>query len=79
MDSATDGCDLSWSMRIGEPQDPALAAATRALSSRKGQPSSGFASIELRVADSRWGRLAPAGYFASGFLGLLVVAVLWAL
>ncbi|HSC86314.1 MAG TPA: hypothetical protein VLC09_03555 [Polyangiaceae bacterium] len=79
MDISDHGCDLFGSMRLGDPLDPALEAATLALSGRKGRPASRFASIELRMAESRWDRWAPAGYLASGVLGVVVVAILWAL
>ncbi len=64
-------------MRLGDPLDPALEAATLALSAQNRRPASRFASIELRSVDSRLSRWAPAGYLASGLLGLVVVAVLW--
>lgn len=64
-------------MRIGDPLDPALEAATLALSGRNRRPASRFASIELRSVDSQLSRWAPAGYVVSAVLGLLVVGVLW--
>ena len=79
VDRQPDGCDGQQSMRLGDPLDPALDAATRALSSRSRRPVSRFASIELRAVDSRLSRFAPAGYLASGALALVVVAVLWML
>lgn len=66
-------------MRLGDPLDPALESATLALSGRTRRPATRFASIELRTVESRFNRLVPAGYLASGLLGLLVVGILWML
>ena len=65
-------------MRLGDPVDPALEAASLTLSGRVNQHSSRFASIELRGAKvARFSGLAPLGYAASVIAGLIVVGVLW--
>lgn len=66
-------------MRLTDAPDPALEAASLALSGRRGGPSSRFASIELRGETRPLSHLAPLGYGVSVILGLLAVGVLWAL
>lgn len=68
-------------MRLGDPLDPALEAATLALTGRTRRPQSRFASIELRSEKPRpsMNRWAPAFYLASGVFGVLVVGILWML
>lgn len=68
------------SMRIGDPLDPALEAASLTLSGRANQSSSRFASIELRGTEvRRLSGLAPLGYAVSVIAALTVVGALWAL
>jgi hypothetical protein len=64
-------------MRLGDPMDPAIEAASLALAKRPIGPSSRFASIELRGEARPLSQLAPLGYGAAVVLGLLAVAVLW--
>lgn len=64
-------------MRLTDAPDPALEAASLALSGRRGGPSSRFASIELRGETRQLSHLAPLGYVVSVFLGLVAVGVLW--
>jgi hypothetical protein len=66
-------------MRLTDAPDPALEAASLALSGRRGGPSSRFASIELRGEARPLSHLAPLGYAISVFFGLVAVAVLWVL
>jgi hypothetical protein len=66
-------------MRLDDPMDPALAAASLALAKRPMDPSSRFASIELRGETRQLSHLAPLGYVASAFLGVVAVIVLWVL
>lgn len=66
-------------MRLGEPFDPALQAASQALSGRAKQTSSRFASIELRTQESRLTQLAPVGYAATVIAALTTVAFFWTL
>lgn len=64
-------------MRLTDAPDPALEAASLALSGRRGGPSSRFASIELRGEARHLSHLAPLGYAVSVLLGLVAVGVLW--
>lgn len=66
-------------MRIGDSLDPALQAASQALTGRGKQSSSRFASIELRTQGSRLTQLAPVGYAATVIAALTTVAFLWTL
>jgi hypothetical protein len=63
-------------MRLGEPLDPALQAATVALSRQAQHHASRFASIELR-SQSNNRHLAPLGYLFAGLSGFAVVVTLW--
>jgi hypothetical protein len=70
-------------MRLTDATDPAIEAASLALSGRRHGPQSRFASIELRT-ESRSGsriaqlaHLAPFGYAVSVLLGLVAVSVAW--
>ncbi len=63
-------------MRLGEQFDPALEAATVALSRRAQHHASRFASIELRGVSSQR-HLAPLGYFAAAATSLTIVFTLW--
>lgn len=67
-------------MRLGDPMDPAIEAACRALGGRPPSVPSGFASIELR-GERRDHRplLAPLGYAATVVLALAVISTVWAL
>lgn len=64
-------------MQLGQPTDPALEAASLALTGREAPGSSRFASIELRQSGRDLSQLAPLGYAASALAGAIVVAVLW--
>lgn len=64
-------------MRLGDPMDPALEAASLALAKRPLGPSSRFASIELRGEVRHLSHLAPLGYAAAVLLGIVSVTVLW--
>lgn len=66
-------------MRLGDPLDPAIEAASLALSGNRGGTSQGFASIDLRGAKNQQGQYAPLGYAASALLGVIAVAILWLL
>ena len=66
-------------MRLIDSMDPALDAATLALSRRAQRHASRFASIELRGAESKTGHLAPLGYALSVVSALTLVAALWML
>ncbi len=66
-------------MRLGDPLDPALQAASLALNGRARQASSRFASIELRTTSARFSQLAPLGYTAAVLLGVATVVTLWTL
>lgn len=63
-------------MRVREPLDQALEAATLALGGVR-RIEGRFASIELRSGAPSPERLAPLGYLCSGLLGISVVLVLW--
>jgi hypothetical protein len=65
-------------MRLGESTDPALQAATVALSRQAQHHASRFASIELR-SQSTNRHLAPLGYLFAGLSGLALVTTLWCL
>lgn len=54
-------------MRLGSEMDPALQAATQALSRRAQYQASRFASIELRSAELRSIGHRSAGYGSGGF------------
>lgn len=64
-------------MRFALSDDPALEAATLALSGRAKRHASQFASIELRAQRSPLSRIAPLGYLLSGLLAISLVLVLW--
>ena len=68
-------------MRLGSEMDPALQAATQALSRRAQFQASRFASIELRASKGSMGltgrRLAPLGYAMATTLGLALVLAAW--
>jgi len=68
-------------MRLGSEMDPALQAATQALSRRAQYQASRFASIELRAAKGnalRTGRrLVPLGYAMATTFGLALVLAAW--
>jgi len=68
-------------MRLGSEVDPALEAATQAISRRAQHHASRFASIELRTSKANAGsggsRLAPLGYAMATTLGLGVVLAAW--
>jgi len=68
-------------MRLGSEPDPALQAATQAISRRAQHHASRFASIELRMAQggkrSRGQVLAPLGYAMATTLGLALVLAAW--
>jgi hypothetical protein len=67
-------------MRLGSEMDPALQAATLALSRRAQHQASRFASIELRSSkakQARTGRLAPLGYAMATTFGLALVLAAW--
>ncbi len=64
-------------MRVREPVDQALEAATLALGGGVRRIEGRFASIELRSGSATPERLAPLGYLCSGLLGVSVVLVLW--
>lgn len=64
-------------MRFALSDDPALEAATLALSGRAKRHASQFASIELRAQRSPFSRIAPLGYLLSGVLAISLVLVLW--
>lgn len=57
--------------------DPALEAASLALSGRHSGPSNRFASIELRGETKQLSHFAPLGYAVAVLLGVVSVAVLW--
>jgi hypothetical protein len=73
-------------MRLGSEMDPALQAATQALSRRAQYQASRFASIELRAAKGDAGRgnalrtgrrLVPLGYAMATTFGLALVLAAW--
>lgn len=64
-------------MRFALSDDPALEAATLALSGRAKRHASQFASIELRARTSPLSQIAPLGYLLSGLSALTLVLVLW--
>jgi hypothetical protein len=64
-------------MRLGDPLDPAIEAASLALNGSRQGANQGFASIELRGEKRQSGHYAPLGYAASAFCGLVAVAILW--
>lgn len=71
-------------MRLGSEVDPALQAATQAISRRAQHHASRFASIELRKGSLSRApagrvstRLAPLGYAMATTLGLGVVLAAW--
>lgn len=68
-------------MRLGSELDPALQAATQAISRRAQHTASRFASIELRMSQAGRGRsgrqLAPLGYAMATTFGLGLVLVAW--
>lgn len=66
-------------MRLGAPLDPALEAATLALTGRAKRHASQFASIELRARDSNLSRIEPLGYLMAGLLAITLVTALWCL
>lgn len=66
-------------MKIGPSLDPALEAASLALTGREEQQSSRFASIELRGRKASLSRYAPLGYVLSALAGMAVVILLWTL
>jgi len=66
-------------MRIGDPLDPALQAASLALNGRAEHPSSRFASIELRGQTRQLSNLAPIGYVFSVGAALALIFLLWTL
>lgn len=61
------------------PNDPALRAATLALTGGARRHASRFASIELRARDSALSRIVPLGYAISVIAALCVVVLLWLL
>jgi hypothetical protein len=71
--------ELSQPMRLRDPLDPALQAASIALSGRAAQASSRFASIELRNQNARFSRLAPLGYAITISAAVATIFVLWSL
>jgi hypothetical protein len=64
---------------FGARNDPALRAATQALTGGARRHARRFASIELRARDSALSRIAPLGYAASAVTALGVVVLLWLL
>lgn len=64
-------------MRFALSDDPALQAATLALSGRAKRHASQFASIELRARSSPLSRIAPLGYLLSGLSAVALVLILW--
>lgn len=66
-------------MRIGTTDDPALEAATLALTGRAKRHASRFASIELRAADSARRQMAPLGYAIAVLAACSIVVTLWQL
>jgi hypothetical protein len=66
-------------MQRGEPLDPALVAATLALSRRAERQASRFATIDLRKVEAEKPHLALLGYFASVASALAVAVALWML
>lgn len=66
-------------MRLRDPLDPALQAASIALTGRAAQASSRFASIELRNQSVRFSQLAPVGYAVSVLAAVATILVLWTL
>ncbi len=66
-------------MPIGDQIDPALSAASLALSRRPAGSSHGFASIELRDTGKHQPYLAPLGYALSVLAALITIAALWTL
>ena len=64
-------------MQLGPDQDPALDAATRALSGRAEGRERRFASIELRSVDSKMSALAPLGYLATVVVAVGIILLLW--
>jgi hypothetical protein len=66
-------------MRLSDPVDPALQAASLALTGRAAQASSRFASIELRNQDARFSQFAPIGYVLTVIAALATILVLWTL
>jgi hypothetical protein len=67
------------SMRLGDPLDPAIEAASLALNGNRAGATQGFASIELRGEKRQNGHYAPLGYAASALFGLIAVTILWLL
>lgn len=66
-------------MRLRDPLDPALQAASMALNGKPGQASSRFASIELRNQSARLSQLAPLGYALTVVAALVTIVGLWTL
>ncbi len=66
-------------MRLKDPADPALQAASLALTGRAAQASSRFASIELRNQSVRMSRFAPVGYALTVCVALGTIVLLWSL
>jgi hypothetical protein len=64
---------------IGTQNDPALRAATLALTGGARRHASRFASIELRARDSALSRIVPLGYAISALAAVGVVVLLWLL
>ncbi len=65
-------------MRFGEQLDPALQAATVALSRRAQLHASRFASIELRGVSAQQ-HLAPLGYLLAATSAVAIIVTLWLL
>ena len=64
-------------MQLGDPLDPALRSASLALNQKAVEPSSRFASIELRGSQAELSKFAPLGYLLSAGLALALVLSLW--
>jgi hypothetical protein len=64
---------------FGAHHDPALRAATLALTGGARRHASRFASIELRARDSALSKIVPLGYVVSAAAAFGVILLLWLL